>query len=363
MATTYEQILGIEGNPKQRKPIVSPIPAIDPSIGGQSGKAGPTSPPTIQSQTPSQIKPTQQSESPAPAQQPEQPQQRLLSYEEMFRILNPEKPETPEEKAKREKKEKREAVFSALGDGISALANLYFTTKGAPNAYDPTQGMSAKARERWDKLKALRDSKDRAYNEGLLRAMQLDDANRKGERNWRHTIERERISDQYRETKEKRDEAKAAMDSQMAEAKLALQLGKLDYQTYLNEIARIKAQNQDALSQSQISKNNRFNTGRSSGGGGKPGEYPWYDAEGNIHYAHSYEAMRQNAINAGTWSEATQTSTTTRTTTDKRGKKSTSTSTNTKPAKGSSKKPEKETNQPQEKKEDKKWSNTSNLKW
>ena len=36
------------------------------------------------------------------------------------------------------------------------------------------------------------------------------------------------------------------------------------------------------------------------GGSGKAGEYPWYDSDGNKHFAHSYEAMRQNAIDNGT---------------------------------------------------------------
>lgn len=66
-----------------------------------------------------------------------------LSYAEMYQLLNPNKPETAEERAKREKREKSEAAIAAVGDTISALSNLYFTSQYAPNAYDPSKGVTA----------------------------------------------------------------------------------------------------------------------------------------------------------------------------------------------------------------------------
>lgn len=67
---------------------------------------------------------------------PKQPQQpKRLSYEEMFRQLYPYKPPTHEELEKERKKQRREQIFAAIGDGISALSNLYFTTQYAPNMY------------------------------------------------------------------------------------------------------------------------------------------------------------------------------------------------------------------------------------
>ena len=52
-----------------------------------------------------------------------------MSYADMFTKLSPYQPPTQEELANERKKEKREKVFSAISDGISALSNLYFTTK------------------------------------------------------------------------------------------------------------------------------------------------------------------------------------------------------------------------------------------
>lgn len=54
----------------------------------------------------------------------------VLEYDRIISALN--RPESDEERKAREKKERRDALFSAIGDGVSALSNLYFTTKGAP---------------------------------------------------------------------------------------------------------------------------------------------------------------------------------------------------------------------------------------
>ncbi len=142
-------------------------------------------------------------------------EKKRLSYVEMFEALNPQKPETAEERAKREKREKREAVLAAVGDGISALSNLFFTTQYAPNAYDPSKGMSAKARERWDKLRLEREANRRAYSDGYLRALAMDEAGEREDRNWRHTLERERIADERYEIKAAQDKAMADLNEQL----------------------------------------------------------------------------------------------------------------------------------------------------
>lgn len=74
-----------------------------------------------------------------------------MSYVEMMQQLNPYKAPTPEEVEKARKKEKRDRTFAALGDGIAALANLYFAGKGAANSFNPQQGMYAATSARWDK--------------------------------------------------------------------------------------------------------------------------------------------------------------------------------------------------------------------
>lgn len=73
------------------------------------------------------------------------------------------KPMTEEEVAKEKKKRKREAIFAAIGDGISALSNLYFTSQYAPNAHNPKANLSQGMKDRWDKLDKEREEGMRNY--------------------------------------------------------------------------------------------------------------------------------------------------------------------------------------------------------
>lgn len=272
------------------------------------------------------------------------PEGKKLSYVEMFQQMSPYKPPTPEELEKERKKQKREAIFAAIGEGISAMSNLYFTTQYAPNAFDPSKGMAATTKARFDQLKKDREDNQRQYMEGFMRAMRWDAEDARDERNWNHTIERERVTDHYKEAADARAQAKADRDEKLAQLRMDMMQGKIDEQEAAAEEQRIKSDYAEAYWQSRINKNNyRRPIGSGSRGGGKAPEYPWYDRDGNLHYASSYETMRQNALNHGTWSEATQQSTTEREQKDRRGRtKGTTSSTTTKPAKGHSEKPQQE---------------------
>lgn len=107
-----------------------------------------------------------------------------MSYTDMFTKLSPYQPPTQEELANERKKEKREKVFSAISDGISALSNLYFTTKYAPNMYRHENSQSAKTENKWEKLRANRDAQQNAYIRNLMAANQADDERKDKDRNW-----------------------------------------------------------------------------------------------------------------------------------------------------------------------------------
>ena len=105
---------------------------------------------------------------PAPAAQPQQ-----MSYVDMLNKMYT--PETPEEKAKRERKEKWDKTSAAIGDGISALANLYFTTQGSPNSYDGKNSMSERTRQLYDKLDKDRKENERWYLNHYMNAAKMDE--------------------------------------------------------------------------------------------------------------------------------------------------------------------------------------------
>lgn len=120
-------------------------------------------------------------------QTPQQQEKKNLTYAEMFEKLNP-KPD-PKRLKEDAKRARTRNVITALGDGISTLANLYYTTKGAPNMLDGKNTLSAKSQARYDKL--IQDYKDNLekYRQGRLKAEQLD-------KEWNYRAERDKVGDE-----------------------------------------------------------------------------------------------------------------------------------------------------------------------
>ena len=138
-----------------------------------------------------------------------------MTYTDLYRKLNPYKPPTPEELEKEKKKQKRDQVIAAIGDGISALSNLFFTTKGAPSMYDGRNNMSEKTKVRYDKLMKEREGKDAAWYAGYMRAMDADRAMLKDKEErqrykdeMQHRKEREKLADERYEQEQAKRKAK-----------------------------------------------------------------------------------------------------------------------------------------------------------
>lgn len=94
-----------------------------------------------------------------------------MNYDRMLEEFNRRHPaETDEEKRNRLKRQRRNQLFAALGDGISALSNLYFTTKGSPSA-DQSKTMSKALRERYDKDDKEREAEERSDLNTMLSIM------------------------------------------------------------------------------------------------------------------------------------------------------------------------------------------------
>lgn len=107
----------------------------------------------------------------------EQPKQ--LSYADMYKILNPEHQETDEQRANREKKERTKARIVALGDGLRALSNIYFATKGAKVVHNPESDMTKAVNKRKAYMDEQRQKNQAAWLAGYQRALALDEEARK----------------------------------------------------------------------------------------------------------------------------------------------------------------------------------------
>lgn len=126
-----------------------------------------------------------------------------LSYTEMFQKLNPNPTPTPEEVEKEKKRDRSRRIIAAVGDGISALSNLYFTTKGAPNMYNSHNSLSAAYKKRYDEVMAKRDANREKWKAGYMNAVQMDDNLSWRDKMHQYQIDRNKVTDDRAEAADK----------------------------------------------------------------------------------------------------------------------------------------------------------------
>lgn len=174
-------------------------PIIDPRttvVGEQrpaaapAGDGGSTPPPKQPAATPAPITPAGSSSSsttvkttstvPIATSIPEQ--YTASSYAELIPQLEKRmaeyKPLSEEELKKLRRRQKIEGIISGISDAAQAVSNLWFTSQYAPNMYNPKEGMSAKAKERFDKEKAQREADADKYLQYALTIGKMKDADK-----------------------------------------------------------------------------------------------------------------------------------------------------------------------------------------
>lgn len=181
MGSTFDYIMG-----NNKKPTPTAQPAQQPTQVAQQ-EAAPAQP----QQTAQPQQPAQQEVAPAQPTQPTQPTQatpptqtakpaeapkRRTTYEDIIRKIYPEMDEKKrkEEEERIKRKKKRDSTIAAIGDALTAMANIAATTRYASPADVTTNNMSKKVKERYDQIKADRDKKKEAYRQMIARAQQLD---------------------------------------------------------------------------------------------------------------------------------------------------------------------------------------------
>ena len=194
------------------------------------------------------------------------PQPKQLSYADMYKMLNPEQNETAEQRANREKKERTKARIAALGDGLRALSNIYFSTKGARVIHNPDSDISKVVNKRKEYMDAQRERNRAAWLAGYQRAMALDEEARKNNLTLAEQI---RYHDMMNENnKTKNDQGQQRIDQQDEYNK-----GKLDNQKSANEENARHHKEQESTNKKNADANmiRAQNAGKSKGGGSKGG--------------------------------------------------------------------------------------------
>lgn len=190
--------------------------------------------------------PTDKPSFPIVKKEEQKPQPKQLSYADMYKMLNPEREETAEQKANREKKERTKARIAATGDGLRALANIFFATKGAKVVHNPESDMTKAVNKRKAYMDEQRKKNQAAWLTGYQRALALDEEARKNDLTLAEQI---RYHDMMNENnKTKNDQGQQRID----QGNRRLDLSKMKYQTdadYKKAVLSIKK----ALADGQIS--------------------------------------------------------------------------------------------------------------
>ena len=253
---------------------------------------------------------------------------KALTYAEMYQRINPYQMPSKEQVEAANRKERRERLFSAISDGISALSNLYYTSRYAPNAYNPAASQYAQTADRWDRLRRDRDANMQRYLDGYIKAQQADDA---AEYKQADTERKNAIAKAQQEVlaaKAAKDDAATALAKKKLEylilgwpAQQAEQQAKIDLlgaqkqktEAETKDIPK-KAEDRHTTAEASMTRANKAGSSSSSGGkgsGGTGGRIPWYDKDGNLHYAKTEAEAKQQSKQNGTYVDdyATNTST------------------------------------------------------
>lgn len=220
------------------------------------------------------------------------------------------------EQLEKERRRKRtQGIISSIADAASAVSNLIFTTKYAPNMYNPADTMTGKWRERWDKLSKEREvNADRALNYALTIRKLIE-----GEAENEYKRGRDALQDRLASIKA----ANAAKLSDIKYRRAVQQLSDAEAAAEEREANRelekeIKEARRDAY-RSQANKNDRWIPSQGRGGSGSKGGHPWRDDKGKlgkpgkIYYESSATVAREMAgMHGGSYMITPSTKTTTK---------------------------------------------------
>lgn len=245
------------------------------------------------------------------------PHNDTMGYDQQIAALqeaaNRVKPETEEERKKRERREKSAKIVSAVSDGLQALSNLFFTTRGAPNMYDHKEASQlTPLQEKLEKLKAERQANADKYLQYSLKIGDAQNERAKTLREMEAQLERAKLA---REKAQREQEAHGWLAA-LQHDKLREQAGKATKAEQEAITAEEEAKNAPALYKEKV-KTER-NRGRAYGASAinsyasanehntnARGRFQWWDENGNMHYAKTENEAITKARQHGTLDSVT----------------------------------------------------------
>lgn len=245
------------------------------------------------------------------------PHNDTMGYDQQIAALqeaaNRVKPETEEERKKRERREKSAKIVSAVSDGLQALSNLFFTTRGAPNMYDHKEASQlTPLQEKLEKLRAERQANADKYLQYSLKIGDAQNERAKTLREMEAQQERAKLArekaqreqeehgwlaalqhDKQREQAGKATKAEQEAVTAKAEADNAPDLYKEKVKTERN---RGRAYVASAINSYASANEHNTNT---------RGRFQWWDENGNMHYAKTENEAITKARQHGTLDSVT----------------------------------------------------------
>lgn len=252
------------------------------------------------------------------------PHNDTMGYDQQIAALqeaaNRVKPETEEERKKRERREKSAKIVSAVSDGLQALSNLFFTTRGAPNMYDHKEASQlTPLQEKLEKLKAERQANADKYLQYSLKIGDAQNERAKTLREMEAQQERSKLArekaqreqeehgwlaalqpDKQREQAGKATKAEQEAITAEAEAENAPDLYKEKVNTERNrgKAAAASAEASHASAADHYASANEHKTNTR-------GRFQWWDENGNMHYAKTENEAITKARQHGTLDSVT----------------------------------------------------------
>ena len=210
--------------------------------------------------------PTDKPSVPIVKKEEQKPQPKQLSYVDIYEMLNPKHEETPEQKANREKKERTKARIAALGDGLRALSNIYFSTRGAKVVHNPESDISKVVNKRKEYMDAQREKNRAAWLAGYQRALALDEQAKSRGMTYAEQVRHNKELESIAKTKNDQGQQRIAQQDEYNK-------GKLDNQKSANEEKARHNKEQESTNKKNADANmiRAQNAGKSKGGGSKGG--------------------------------------------------------------------------------------------